>query len=255
MNDTIQLTLPSRLHQQVRTLVAEGWFRDENDMFFEALRRFLDVHRPEPKPADLVQTHGIDRADLVVGSSGRLSEEKAPEVFLDIARLCQATPNLRFVMTGGGPMAKTIARLVAKLPSTVRLDYMGLVDDVAPYLALYDVLVLPSRQDGRPLIVMEALASGLPVVASRLGGIPEMIEDGQNGYLCTPADAAEFAARIRALAEDRQLVARLKAGARAFAEAYLDADIAFARYEATFREAIAYRRATERLVSPGGSDG
>ena len=47
MNDTIQLTLPSRLHQQVRTLIAEGWFRDENDLFFEALRRFLDVHRPE----------------------------------------------------------------------------------------------------------------------------------------------------------------------------------------------------------------
>lgn len=47
MNDTIQMTLPPRLHQQIRTLVAEGWFRDESDLLFEALRRFLDVHRPE----------------------------------------------------------------------------------------------------------------------------------------------------------------------------------------------------------------
>lgn len=47
MHDTIQLTLPSRLYQQIRSLVAEGWFRDENDLLFEALRRFLDVHRPE----------------------------------------------------------------------------------------------------------------------------------------------------------------------------------------------------------------
>jgi glycosyltransferase involved in cell wall biosynthesis len=103
--------------------------------------------------------------------------------------------------------------------------------------------------------VMEALASGLPVVASRLGGIPEMIEDGQNGYLCTPADAAEFAARIRSLAEDRHLVARLKVGARAFAEAYLDADIAFARYESALRDAIAYRHSAACLVSQSGSGG
>ncbi len=47
MNGTIQMTLPPRLYQQVRTLIAEGWFRDENDLFFEALRRFLDAHRPE----------------------------------------------------------------------------------------------------------------------------------------------------------------------------------------------------------------
>ncbi len=47
MNDTIQLILPSRLYQQIRGLVAEGWFRDESDVLFEALRRFLDVHRPE----------------------------------------------------------------------------------------------------------------------------------------------------------------------------------------------------------------
>lgn len=221
-------------------LMKAGWEEDRVRKVISGVD--LDVHHPEPKPADLVQALGVDPADLVVGFSGRLSEEKAPDVFLDIARQCQGVPNLRFVMTGAGPMAKTIARLVAKLPSTVRLDFLGLVEDVAHYLALYDVLVLPSRQDGRPLIVMEALASGLPVVASRLGGIPEMIKAGQNGYLCTPEDAAEFAACIRALAEDRQLVARLKVGARASAESHLNADSAFARYESALHEAIAYRR-------------
>lgn len=236
----------------LRWLMAAGWEEDRVRKVISGVD--LDVHHPEPKPADLVQAHGIDPADLVVGFSGRLSEEKAPEVFLDIARLCQGVPNLRFVMTGAGPMAETIARLVAKLPSTVRLDYLGLVDHVAPYLALYDVLVVPSRQDGRPLIVMEALASGLPVVASRLGGIPEMIEDGQNGYLCTPADAAEFATCIRGLAEDRQLIARLKVGARASAELHLTAESAFARYESALHEAIAYRRGlmTTVLERPGG---
>jgi glycosyltransferase involved in cell wall biosynthesis len=224
----------------LRWLIEAGWEEDRVRKVISGVD--LAAHRPEPRPADVVQSLGIDPADLVIGFSGRLSKEKAPEIFLDIARLCQATPHLRFVMTGAGPMAGTIARLVAELPSTVRLDYLGLVDDVAPYLALYDVLVLPSRQDGRPLIVMEALASGLPVVASRLGGIPEMIEDGRNGFICTPADAAEFAACIRGLANDRRLVARLKVGARAAAESHLSAESAFARYESALHEAIACRR-------------
>jgi glycosyltransferase involved in cell wall biosynthesis len=232
-----------------RWLIAAGWQDDRVRTVISGVD--LDAHHPEPRPADLVETLSIDPADLVVGFSGRLSQEKAPEVFLEIARLCQATPNLRFVMTGAGPMEGTIAHQAAKLPPTVRLDYLGLVDEVAPYLALYDVLVLPSRQDGRPLIVMEALASGLPVVASRLGGIPEMIVEGQNGYLCTPADAAEFAACLRGLAQDRRLLARLKQGARASAESHLSMEGAFASYESALREAIAYRRAT---VSPEGSE-
>jgi len=235
----------------LRWLMKAGWPEDRVRMVTSGVD--LDVHHPEPKPASLVQALGIDPADLVVGFSGRLSEEKAPEVFVHIARLCQTTPNLRFVMTGAGPMAESIANLAAELPSTARLDFLGLVDDIAPYLALYDVLVLPSRQDGRPLIVMEALASGLPVVASRLGGIPEMIEDGKNGCLCTPADATEFAACIRGLAEDRQFVARLRVGARASAEAHLSAETAFARYESALLEAIACRRGPMTTAPSAGS--
>lgn len=105
------------------------------------------------------------------------------------------------------------------------------------------------------MVVMEALANGVPVIASRLGGVPEMVEDDLNGYLCSPADAAEFANRLRSLADDRQLVARLKAGARASAEAYLDAESGFARYESALREAIAYPRASACLVSLYGSEG
>ena len=200
----------------------------------------VDLYSPRPRPADVVQALRIDQRDLVVGFSGRLSIEKAPDIFVDIARRCRAVPGLRFVMSGAGPMAKTVAHLGAKQRSTLRLDHLGLVDDMAAYLPLYDVLVLPSRQDGRPQIVMEALASGVPVIASRLGGLPEMIEDGRNGYLCAPANAAEFAERIQSLAEDRQQVARLKVGARAAAESFGSAEDAFARYESVLREAIEY---------------
>ena len=224
----------------LRWLRAAGWEESRSRKVLSGVD--LDLHFPRPRPTDLALAHGIPPDDLVVGYSGRLSEEKAPEVFLDIACLCQATPNLRFIMTGAGPMTDTIVRLSAKLPASARFDFVGLAEDVASYLALYDVLVLPSRQDGRPLIVLEALASGVPVIASRLGGIPELIEDDRNGYLCSPANAAEFADRIRSLAADRQLVARLKAGARSFAHAHLSAENASAQFESALHDAIAYRR-------------
>lgn len=202
----------------------------------------LTLYRPRPKPVELVACYGITPADFVVGFSGRLSPEKAPEVFIEIARLCQGVPNLRFMMTGGGTMRDEIRKLVSNLPSNVRFDFVGIVDDVTPYLALYDILVLPSRLDGRPLAVLEALACGIPVVASRIGGLPEVIVDDCNGYLCAPAVAAEFAAHISTLASDRPRVEKLKVGARTFAEKHLDAEVSFAYYENSFREAINYRR-------------
>jgi len=202
----------------------------------------LALYRPRPKPMELVDYFGITPAEFVVGFSGRLSPEKAPEVFIEIARLCKGVPNLRFMMTGGGPMTDEISNLVANLPFNVRFDFVGIVDDVTPYLALYDILVLPSRLDGRPLVVLEALACGIPVIASRIGALPEVIVNDYNGYLCAPAVATEFAANISILASDRLRVEKLKVGARTFAEQNLDAEVSFAYYENSFREAINFRR-------------
>ena len=221
-----------------------GW--EENKLRKLSSGVDLNSYQPKPKPVDLTNLYGITPADIVVGFSGRLSPEKAPEVFIEIAQLCQGVPNLRFMMTGGGTMTDEIRNLVSDLPSNVRFDFVGLVNDVTPYLALYDILILPSRLDGRPLVVLEGLACGLPIIASRIGGLPEVIVDDYNGYLCAPAVAAEFAAHISTLAMDRPRVERLKVGARTFAEKHLDAEVNFAFYETSFRDAISYRRSQLR---------
>ena len=100
------------------------------------------------------------------------------------------------------------------------------------------MLVLPSRLDGRPLVVMEALAYGIPVIASDIGALPDLIQDGENGYVVPAANARVFAERVRTLAGDRALVARLKSGARHSAEENLDADQAYCDYDIALREAI-----------------
>jgi len=203
----------------------------------------LDLYRPRPKPSDLVKLHSVTPTDIIVGFSGRLSQEKAPEVFIEIARLCRGIPNLRFIKTGDGPMNKKVCSLVSRLPSDVRFDFVGFVEEIAPYLSLYDILVLPSRTDGRPLVVLEGLACGLPIIASRIGALAELILDDQNGYLCSPAKAEEFAVKISTLAKDKLKLEYLKMGARAFAETHLDAKIMFAGHEEALRSAIIRQRA------------
>lgn len=197
--------------------------------------------RPLPRPNDLVDKYHIETTELVIGFSGRLSEEKAPDVFLDVAALCSNCKNLRFVMTGGGPLVESIAKMVKMLPTSTRVELAGLVDDVDEYLALYDVLVLPSRIDGRPLVVMEALACGVPVIASNVGGLPDLIKDGVNGYLVPVADAKAIASHLIDLSENRGLLQRLKASARASAEANLDASLAYCETEAVITKMIMER--------------
>lgn len=200
----------------------------------------VDLRRlsPGPRPKALVEKYRIDAVDLVVGFSGRFSDEKAPDVFVDVAKLCRECKNLRFVMTGTGPLTESISERVQALPAEVRFEFAGLVDDVDQYLRLYDVLILPSRFDGRPLVVMEALACGVPVIASSVGGLPDLVSDGINGYLVPPADARTIADRIIRLAENRPLLATLKEGARKMAEERLDANLACRDFEASLRMAI-----------------
>lgn len=198
------------------------------------LRRLL----PRIRPTALVNQYCIDPTELVVGFSGRFSEEKGPDVFVEVARMCRECKNLRFVMTGAGPMTELIMKKIQELSMGARFEFAGLVDDVDQYLALYDVLVLPSRFDGRPLVVMEALACGVPVIASDVGGLADLVSDGVNGYLVPPADATTIADRIVRLVENRPLLATMKEGARKLAEERLDANIAYRDFEASLIRAI-----------------
>jgi O-antigen biosynthesis protein len=177
--------------------------------------------------------------DLIVGFSGRWSEEKDPLAFVEIARRAPADLSLRFAMTGTGPLRAAIEQAVAAahFPEG-RFRLVGEAPDVVPYLRSYDVLVLPSHLDGRPIVVLEALALGVPVIASRVGALPELIEDGVNGFLCDTGDIDGFLACLVGLAQDRDRMARMKAASRLYAERHLDERIMIACYEARLRGLI-----------------
>jgi glycosyltransferase involved in cell wall biosynthesis len=176
---------------------------------------------------------GFPSGTFVVGFSGRLAEEKAPLSVLRIAASISAELPIRFVMTGTGPLEGQVRHEIERLKLENRVSFQGLVADVRDYLACYDVLVLPSVIDGRPVVVMEALAMGLPVIASRVGGLSELIVEGKTGFLCDPHDIAGFALRITQLQTHPETQAEMRKAARDFAEEHLDVESMRIRYEET----------------------
>jgi len=197
-----------------RWLKSIGWSTDR----IKCIKSGIDTNEYVPVNPIMAwrESLGIAPDALIVGYSGRLSEEKAPDIFIKIARLCASEPKIHFVMTGGGPMAKLIDHEVSSL-NVKNVTYLGLVDDVKAVVGQYDLLVLPSRNDGRPQIVLEALAMGIPVIASAIGGLPELVFDGQTGYLCTPADAQAFSDCILKLMLDKNKLEEMKTVSRRFA--------------------------------------
>jgi glycosyltransferase involved in cell wall biosynthesis/SAM-dependent methyltransferase len=180
--------------------------------------------RPCARSDILTQEIGATADDLIVGFSGRWSEEKNPLGFVQIAKLVDPALPVRFVMTGAGHLGPTIERALQEgcFPDG-RFHLLGEVPEIAPVLASFDVLVVPSVLDGRPTVVLEALALGVPVLASRVGALPELIQDGSTGWLLEPNDAAAFAACIEHAHRNRDNLLNMRRNARAYAEARLDA--------------------------------
>ncbi len=181
----------------------------------------------------------ISAGAVVIGFFGRWSEEKDPLGFVEIAARVSRELDVVFLMTGAGHLESEIkAAIAAAKFSPGRFLLKGTVPDIKPYLQACDILCLPSKLDGRPNIVMEALASGTAVIASRVGALPQMIEEGKQGYLSTPGAYDDFARKLEELASDKNKLNLFKLNAREFAERHFDIKEMLNQYEAELRELI-----------------
>ncbi|MCH7343708.1 glycosyltransferase family 4 protein [Pelomonas sp. CA6] len=167
---------------------------------------------------------------------GQLSEGKGlPELLSALALLAPAHPRLRLWLAGDGDPAPW-RELAARLGVLDRLDVLGWVAgaDKTRLLAEAAALVLPSRAEGQPISVLEALAQGTPVVASAVGGIPELITDGEQGLLVPPRDARALAGALDALLRDPAAAERrARQGRQRFEQVYAPAAV-LARWRALY---------------------
>lgn len=186
-----------------------------------------------------------------VGFSGRLAEEKAPLAFIELARRIP-DGDFEFVVTGAGPLESQVRRTIARL-SDSRLSFLGVVDDIGAHIASLDVLIVPSILDGRPVVVLEALARGVPVIASRVGGLPALVRHGETGYLVEPGDTDAIGRHLQHLAENRPKLEELQKNARMFAERHLDAEAMNRTYEDALRSLLPWSESSDEAEALGAS--
>jgi glycosyltransferase involved in cell wall biosynthesis len=169
---------------------------------------------------------------------GRLDAVKGVPVLLEaFAALRAQAPGARLTLVGDGPHRAALEAQAASLGGAVRFTGYLTQEAVAAELAAHDVLVLPSFAEGVPVVLMEAMASRLPVIATRVGGVAELVEDGVNGFLVPPGDAATLAERLGRLIADPELCRRMGLAGRATVEARHDVRTEAAKLAALFRGA------------------
>ncbi|MBC7138843.1 MAG: glycosyltransferase [Defluviimonas sp.] len=156
---------------------------------------------------------------------GRVDAVKGPVLLVEAAaRLAARHPEMIVTVIGDGPDRAGAEALAARLGIADRVEFLGYQpqEAVAELLEEADMLVLPSFAEGVPVVLMEAMASRIPVVSTRIAGISELVEDGVSGYLVPPGDLETLVARIDALLSDPALRARMGAEGRAKVEAEFD---------------------------------
>ena len=204
--------------------------------------RVVTIHNgivaPVPKlgRAQVRAALGIDADAPVLALVAVLREGKGHEVAIEaVARLQDRFPALTLLVVGDGPLRKQIEMLAAPLAG--RVIFTGHRGDVADLLGAVDVLLHPTSMDAFPTVLLEACAASLPILATRVGGIPEIVIDEHNGLLLDlPANAAAVAAGLERLLGDTQLRARMGIAARARFEHEFSAELWAKRLRGLYEE-------------------
>ncbi|MBI3947785.1 MAG: glycosyltransferase family 4 protein [Armatimonadetes bacterium] len=188
-----------------------------------------------PLPADL---NAAGRRPIVL-TAARLAPQKGIDVLVEAwAGLVPDFPEGLLLVAGDGPERPALEARAAARGVARSVRFLGFRTDVRHLLRSADAVAIPSRMEGQSLFALEAMAEGAPVAASRAGGLPEMVRDGETGLLAPPDDPAALADALRRLLSDAALAAQLAAGARRFVETEMTIERMLAGMDAFYQSAI-----------------
>ncbi len=162
---------------------------------------------------------GLNSKSLIVGTVGWLLPIKGPMHLLNaMIKIWQSLSDVQLVYVGKGDQEEALKQQAMKMGVSDKVKYLGWRDDVHELMPLFDLFALPSMNEGMGRVLVEAMAAGKAVVASNVGGIPDLVHHGQNGFLVEPGDVAGLSAAIEKLLADQNL--RREMGKRGQAMAY-----------------------------------
>ena len=215
--ETMRWRLDEKIRRALFVCCISDFCRSQGMIFGppENWDRMLVVHcGVDPEHFQPIQHQGRGSRVLFVG---RLARPKGVPILLDaIAKLRESHPDVRLSIVGDGPDRQQLESTARTLGVESQVRFLGYQSQsqVRELLKQSDVFAMASFAEGIPVVLMEAMASGVPVVATRIAGIPELVEDGRSGFLVSPGDSAALAHRIGQLLDDPDLRTTFAAPAR-----------------------------------------
>ena len=198
--------VPSELiavSQHIRTRLAEfGVKQDKISVVYDGVE-LTDV-RPSIDRDQVRGNLGMDKEALVLGCIGHFTAEKGHgDLIRAFAQIHEGHSNARLLLVGDGPLKDQYRHLIHKLNLGQNVILAGIASDLREFLAAMDIFVFPSVSEGLGSVLLMAMANRLPVAASRVGGIPEIVIDGQTGFLFPPGDSISLAKCVLLAIDDR----------------------------------------------------
>ncbi|MDQ2833208.1 MAG: glycosyltransferase family 4 protein [Acidobacteriota bacterium] len=180
---------------------------------------------------------------LQVGFVGRLSQEKGPDLFLRAAaEVLKEIPGTRFVVAGDGPEKAALESLMESLKIREQVSLLGRTEDMPSFYASLDILVSSSRQEGLPIALLEGMASGLPLVATAVGSVPEIVQRDRTGILVPAENVQALASGIKELLQRPTLRQHCGSAAKALIAESYSADRMAADYISLYENVIAQKK-------------
>jgi glycosyltransferase involved in cell wall biosynthesis len=153
---------------------------------------------------------GVKDTDFVVGIVGRIDENKGHIYFIRTAQsILEKRKDVHFLIVGNGPLENELKAFCRENDLEEYIHFLGFQDNILAYLSLMDILVIASSSEGIPYTLLESMGKGVPVVATNVGGIPEVIQDGVSGLLVPPRDPGAMATCVMSLLDNEPLRRRL----------------------------------------------
>jgi glycosyltransferase involved in cell wall biosynthesis len=246
------------------------------------LQNGIDIERVDRRPrAGVREELGLEGKTTLIGSAGRLIQDKGHAYLIQaFARIASGRPSLHLVLAGDGPENGRLRTIAREAGMEGRVHFLGYRDDVIGILKDMDIFVLPSLEEGISVVLLEAMACGLPIIATEVGGIPGVITHGETGLLVPPAEqwageaggpsvpdrgagsARELAQRgisaleraLERVIDDRVFSRRLGQAGRARVESEFSIERVVSRVEECYRMAGA-ELVQQRIIEPSGSSG
>ena len=197
----------------------------------------------EDDTAEIRSRLGLGKGDYVVGSVGRLTAVKGHEFLIRAAaHLVEGPKTVKIILVGDGPLRKHLEGLALHLGVSKRVIFVGHQEHPRGFLQAMDVFVLPSLNEGIPLALLEAMSACRPIVASRVGGVPEVIEHEYTGLLVEPGNEQEVAKACSRLISDKLLADTLGSAAHLKAISHFSSEVMGEKVVSLYRHLIRNRK-------------